>query len=210
MIKAQLVQFFFFATQVTLVVSARLGRNWGGDHGGMGHGGMGHGGVDHGDMDQEGMDRGGMDHGGMGNGEMMQMIHNLLDHREDIERNYENTDTGIESWTTSGKPNVALWIQTHVYQMTTLMDSETGGIRLWDDLFERAFALRDNHELMVNNTADGVHVVQKVSDNVVDIDEAECTTELIQEHAEVVSKFVDRGMSEMHANHPAPEKCAVY
>lgn len=185
MINAKLVQFFFFATQVTLVV-------------GMGHGGMGHGCMGHRGMR------------GMGNGEMMDMIHNLLDHREDIVREYVNTESGIESWTTSGNSDVALWIQTHVYHMTTLMNSETGGIRLCDDLFERMFTLRDNHEMIVNNTADGVHVVQKVADNVEDTDEAECTIELIQKHAEVVSKFVDRGMSEMHANHPAPEKCAVY
>jgi hypothetical protein len=188
MINAKLVQFFFFATQVPLFVSARFGKNRGGGHGGMGHGGM----------------------QGMGEGEMMEMIHNLLDHREDITRNYNHTDTGIESYTSSDDSKVAALIQTHVYQMTTLMDSENGGIRLWDDVFEMVFALRDFHEMTVTNTTDGVRVVQQVADKVMaDDDEAKCTKALIQKHADVVSNFVDRGREEMHVNHPAPKECAV-
>eukprot|EP01083_Nonionella_stella_P026768 73708_1 len=181
---------FFFASQANLTSARWFG--WGGGHGG----GMGFG-SDHGGMK------------GMKKSEMMEMIHNLLDHRKEIDRSYINTNDGIESSTSSDNADVASWIQIHVYQMMTLMESEGGVIRRWDELFETMFDLRGFHEMAVTNTTYGVDVVQEViSDKEMDGSKAKCTKALIQKHAEVVSNFVDHGWDEMHRNHPVPSLCA--
>lgn len=180
----------FLASAVSLA-SAR----WGFGIGGMGHGGGGHGGG--GDMHQ---------------GEMMDLIHDLIDNRKLITREKKNTDAGIQSHTYSEDEQVASWIQTHVEQMMSLMESDNGRIRAWDDLFAELFDRRDMHALanVVNTTnsdgtARGVSLEQVVTDQ--GIDDFDCMKALIQSHAEVVSKFVSRGRKEMHNNHLIPDVC---
>ncbi|KAL7540399.1 hypothetical protein ACHAXR_010080 [Thalassiosira sp. AJA248-18] len=197
MINTALITTLSCATLVSSVAE-RLGKK-----GRMGHGGMGHG----------GMWRGGSGGGTGSKRDMMDVIHDLFDSVDDdditndIKRTVNNTDTGIESYTYSDDEDVASWIQTHVYQMTSLMDSESGGIRLWDDLFHNMFELRDFHKLEVTNTTKGVYAVQNVAKDVEDADEKECTKSLIQAHAELVSLFVERGRREMRNNHRAPTEC---
>eukprot|EP01083_Nonionella_stella_P009481 27297_1 len=141
---------------------------------------------------------------------MMDMIHNLIDERSSIERQYTNTTTGIESYTNSSDLDVTEWIQTHVYQMVNLMESENGGIRLWDPLFHGMFELRDFHGMNITNTTDGVHVVQSVADDdELDAGVKECTKQLIQNHAEAVTRFVDHGYDVLDEIHPAPEECSA-
>ena len=180
-------------------VSARFGRGSG--NGGMGHGGGGmHGGGDDGGME-------GMSHGGTEKGDMMDIIHYLMDSHDSITRKYSKTANGIESYTYSSNDQVSSKIQTHVYQMMSLMNSG-GHIRMWDDLFWELFEKAHMHEFSsVTNTTDGVRVVQSVVDGVDDEEDFNCTKALIQEHAKTVSKFVDNGMDEMHKNHPVPDKC---
>jgi hypothetical protein len=172
-----------------------------GYHGGGGWTGAGGVGGD------EGMGMGSS--GSSGRREMMQLIHQLVDSHEDVTRYYNETDVGIESYTFSDDPDVASWIQNHVSQMVELMTTypEYGGFRLRDPLFRSAFDFSSFHEMIVTNTDEGVHVVQKV---VVDVDDAmtkACTISIIQDHAAVVSKFVTHGSQEMRKYHEAPIIC---
>jgi len=179
-----------FLTSAVSLASAR----WGHGMGGMEHGVGGHGG------------------GQGGHGEKMDLIHNLIDNRKLITRKKKNTDAGIQSHTYSEDEQVASWIQTHVEQMMSLMESGSGRIRGWDDLFVELFDRRDMHALVnvVNTTnsdgtARGVSLEQVVTDR--GIDDFDCMKALIQSHAEVVSKFVSRGRKEMHNNHPISDVC---
>lgn len=140
--------------------------------------------------------------------EMMKLIHKLIDSHDDIQRDYDETDDGIVSYTSSDDPEKAEWIKRHVEQMTELMEEypANGGIRLWDPLFNAAFEFSDFHEIFVTNTDDGVRVEQKVVADVDDETKA-CTLSIIQEHAKVVSKFVAFGRSEMRKNHDVPKTC---
>ena len=140
--------------------------------------------------------------------EMMKLIHKLIDSHEDIQRDYHETDDGVESYTYSEDPEKAEWIKRHVEQMTELMEvyPANGGIRLWDPLFSAAFEFSDFHEIFVTNTDNGVRVEQKVVAGV-DDDTKACTISIIQEHAKVVSKFVALGRSEMRKNHDVPKTC---
>ena len=129
-----------------------------------GHGGHGGGGYGYG---------GGWTDGRMSKGDMMDLIHSLMDNRDLITRDYNNTVDGIESYTYSYDPQVSSWLQGHVYQMLTLMESDSGGIRMWDDLFREMFSKRHLHHMVAVNTTEktedgrvrrGVHVVQSVSE----------------------------------------------
>lgn len=162
-----------------------------------------------------GLSHAGPGHGHGGDGlrkrEIMDLIHKLFDHREDIQRDYRDVDGGIEAYTYSYDEQVGSWIQEHVYQMMSLME-DGGRIRNWDDLFFEMFERRDDHEMMVANTTKitgsgheyGVRINQTA---VVDNDEKDCVAKLIQAHARVVSKFLNRGRSEMQRNHRVPEQC---
>jgi hypothetical protein len=134
-----------------------------------------------------------------GDANQSQVIQNLLDHRDDIIRTYTNTPTGIKATTWSLEDNVSGWLKTHVRQMKELMDSDSGVIRQWDELFQKAFELRDHHDMNVNYTANGVEVEQN-GDN-------ECAVAILQAHAKVVSLFIERGRAETRLNHEVPEIC---
>ena len=203
MINTKLSLLLYLASGVVSPTSARFG-GWGGGHGGGGHGGGGKGGGHGG----EGM--GG--HGGMSKRDMMDLIHNMIDNRALIVRDKENTENGILSYTYSNDEEVGSWIQQHVSQMMSLMNSDNGSIRGWDDLFAELFDNRDKHEIInvVNVNEDGsvgVRLEQVVSDE--GSGDETCIKALIQEHANVVSNFVSRGRDEMHDNHPVPQECQI-
>lgn len=144
--------------------------------------------------------------GGQGNGNgnndepsHQEIIQNLLDHRGDIIRSYTNTPTGIKASTWSLEDNVSGWLKTHVRQMKELVDSDSDVIRQWDDLFQKAFELRDYHDMRVNYTDNGVEVEQD--------GENDCAVAILQAHAKVVSLFIERGRAETRLNHDVPEVC---
>ena len=203
MINTKLSFVLFLVSGVVSPTFARFG-GWGGGHGGGGHGGGGKGG---------GHGGGGMGgHGGMSKRDMMNTIHDLIDNRGLIVREKENTEDGIWSYTYSENEEVGGWIQLHVEQMMSLMNSENGRIRGWDDLFAELFDNRDKHEIInVENVDDdgsvGVRLKQVVSDE--GAGDETCIKALIQEHANVVSNFVSRGRDEMHDNHPVPQECQI-
>ncbi len=137
--------------------------------------------------------------------DMREMIHNLLDNHEVIDRKSFHTENGIEATTTSEDPQVADWIKTHVRQMKELKDGG-GYIRRWDELFATALDLRDFHDMNVDYLDDGVHVVQFAKDNVQG-NGFKCAKAIVQAHAGVVDKFVEIGYEEARKNHPVPEGC---
>jgi hypothetical protein len=152
----------------------------------------------------------GMGHGGnrgSGRREMMQIIHGLLENGDKIEREVTETDKGIHSYTHSTDSQVSEWIKKHVEQMKALMEEDEGGIRLWDDLFEKAWQYHDfNHLTITEDVVDGVKVTHEVNDDV-NGEERDCVVAIIHEHAAVVSKFITNGMSEAHSNHLVPGEC---
>jgi hypothetical protein len=70
------------------------------------------------------------------------------------------------------------WTQKHVKQMKELLEQETGGIHVWDELFDRAFELCDYHQLSAFNVHDGVRVK-----DFVDGEARGCAKSIIQAHA---------------------------
>jgi len=151
----------------------------------------------------------GMPGGGDGGGGMMQhnhggadmgLIHNLFDHREQIERSVNVTEAGAETYTGSDDPEVSQWIQAHVAQMIALVGSDEGMIREWDPLFSAIFEHKDALTATLTSVDDkGVHVTLEGT--------TPCGKSLAHLHAKVVSNFIKRGYPEMHESHEVPTEC---
>lgn len=157
---------------------------------------------------QEGRGRGrGMGRGpGAGRGPDASMradqdvFHYLLENHGEIRRSVKNLDNGVESLTESDRPEVAAKIQEHVAAMRGRV-KEGRGLRFWDELFVTVFRNYDKIEMNLENTDHGIKVTETSKDAF--------TVKLIQAHAAVVTKFVERGFDEAHENHAVPAESAT-
>jgi len=124
-------------------------------------------------------------------------FHFLLENHKSIKRTVRKLSNGVETVTESDKPEVAKKIQEHVPAMYERLKSGKG-VRYWDPLFAEAFKHGKKMKMAIINTEKGVKVTETS-------DEAE-VVKIIQAHAEVVSKFVEKGFAEAHKAHPVPGK----
>ena len=130
-----------------------------------------------------------------GNGEYAQVFSYLLSNHYKIEREVEFLDNGVKTLTTSSDLNVAKRLQIHVEQMKSLVESGRS-IRGWDPLFAAIFEHYDLIEMEISPVENGIAVLETSYDPFV--------SELIKEHARVVSLFVQYGHEEARRAHPAP------
>lgn len=121
----------------------------------------------------------------------------LLANRKDIRRSVKKLDDGVETLTESDRAEVAKKIQERVAAMHRRV-KEGKGIHLRDPLFAEIFRYHDKVSMKVETTAKGVKVTETSADPYV--------AKLIQGHAEVVSKFIEKGHEEVRRNHPVPPK----
>lgn len=124
-----------------------------------------------------------------------EVFHALLEQHTKIRRNVRNLKDGVETLTESDDPEVAALIQEHVAAMHRRV-TEGRGLRFWDELFVAVFRDYKQIRMVVETTDHGVKVTE-TSDN-------PTVARLIQAHAVVVSRFVERGFDEAHENHPVP------
>jgi len=127
----------------------------------------------------------------------MELFHYLLDHGNVIDRRVEERDDGVETWTESDDPEVAEKIREHVLAMVARV-VESRPIHRRDPLFAELFDHAEDIEIVHDMTDKGIHVIERSDDPYV--------AQLIQAHAEVVSRFVERGRREMRKNHAMPKK----
>jgi len=134
--------------------------------------------------------------GGPGMQADREIFHFLLDNRKDIRRTITKLDDGVETLTESDKAEVTKKIQEHVESMHRRV-SNGQGIHLRDPLFAEIFRYYDKIVMKIEKTAKGVKVKETSKDPYV--------IQLIQAHAEVVSKFIANGYDEVHRNHSLPK-----
>jgi hypothetical protein len=125
----------------------------------------------------------------------MQVLHQLFMRRDTIQRQVTHLSNGIESVTRSSDPAVAALLKTHVAAMAKRLE-DGRPIHLRDPLFAEVFSHARDIKVTVEPITDGVHVIETSDDPY--------AATLIQQHAGVVNLFIERGMSEMHQNHPVP------
>jgi acetolactate decarboxylase len=126
-------------------------------------------------------------------------FHFLLDNHKAIKRAVKKLDNGVETVTESDDAEVTKKIQEHVPAMYERLKSGNG-VRYWDPLFAEAFKHGKKMKMTIENTKAGVKVVETSDDAEV--------VKVIQAHADVVSKFVEKGFEEARKEHPVagPEK----
>lgn len=122
-------------------------------------------------------------------------FHFLLAHHKSIQRSVEKIANGVVTITESNDPEVAKKIQEHVRAMYERVKSGKG-LRYWDPLFVEVFKHGPKMKMEIVNTEKGVKVTETSDDAEV--------VKLIQAHAEVVSRFVEKGFEEAHEKHPVP------
>eukprot|EP00873_Tetraselmis_striata_P024215 jgi/Tetstr1/444479/TSEL_032360.t1 len=128
----------------------------------------------------------------------MPTIHSLVDNREAISRQVDNTPSGVNTHTYSDDPQVAAWIKEHVAAMKARVENGEP-IRRRDPLFAAVFDHAAELTMDVEYLDNGVKVAQTGS--------TACATALVHAHAEVVTGFIERGRYEMMANHEVPTEC---
>ena len=136
--------------------------------------------------------------GGKGGGAMAHdrdVFHFLLEHHKDIKRTVKKLDNGVETLTESDRPEVAAKIQEHVPAMEKQM-KEGHAVRHWDPLFVEIARHARKITMKIEKTKKGVKVNSTSDDP--------RAVKLIQAHAEVVSKFVEKGFAEAHKEHRVP------
>lgn len=124
-------------------------------------------------------------------------FHFLLANGDKIERKVTNTEDGVETVTESDDPKIAEKIKEHVAAMYKRVH-DGRPIHMRDPLFAEIFQHTKKIEMKVEKTDKGVKVAETSKDPYV--------AKLIQEHAKVVSLFVENGFDEAHRNHAVPGK----
>ncbi|KAA5541837.1 DsrE family protein [Roseiconus nitratireducens] len=124
-----------------------------------------------------------------------EVFHFLLDNHKKITRTVKELPNGVQTLTESESPEVADKIKEHVEWMTVRIE-ESNPIRMRDPLFAEIFRHTDKIKMVHEDTANGVRVTETSDDPYV--------VRLIQEHAKVVTGFVNRGFDEAMKNHAVP------
>lgn len=132
--------------------------------------------------------------GGGGRGGFQEAIHTLFANHTKIKRTVELTKTGYKSRTVSDDPVVASTLQKHVREMRERLGSGLM-IRRWDPAFAE----------LVEHYSEIKHEFKEVEGGVEMI--ANGTTpeaiKIVQNHARIVSGFVEKGPAQMHKTHPS-------
>lgn len=134
----------------------------------------------------------GKGHGPMGGGDFRGVIHELFAAHEDFDRKVVLTENGYRATTTSAKPETAKLLQKHVSQMESRLDGGFG-VRHWDPAFAELREHYDDIEVKLTNIKGGVAVSVT--------GKTPAAVKVAQNHAKIVSGFVERGHTEAQKEH---------
>mmetsp|Transcript_31106 Transcript_31106/g.73943 ORF Transcript_31106/g.73943 Transcript_31106/m.73943 type:complete len:202 (+) Transcript_31106:96-701(+) len=134
----------------------------------------------------------------VGEGRDQEVIQQLVQNRDKIERHVTRTETGVEARTWSDDETVASLIKEHVHAMKQRVENEDP-IRQGDPLFKTVFDNLDSLELSVVNETNGVLVSENGTND--------CGEALVHAHSDVVTAFIKHGANETRAKHDVPETC---
>ncbi len=121
-------------------------------------------------------------------------IHKLFDNHAKVKRTVTLTDTGYIAVTESDDPQIARTLRSHVNQMQDRLD-EGLGVRRWDPAYDEMVRQYKDLDLKMEPTEKGLRIVMtgKTPEAV----------KIAQNHAQIVSKFAEKGWDEHDIKHPA-------
>lgn len=121
-------------------------------------------------------------------------IHQLFSNHRDFTRTVELTETGYRATTVSADPEKAALLQKHVGQMEKRLDSGMP-VRRWDPAFAEIHEHYEDMVVKIETVENGIAVVVE--------GKTPAAILVAQNHAKIVSGFVEKGPEQMHASHPA-------
>ncbi|MCA8996570.1 MAG: hypothetical protein KDA80_06290 [Planctomycetaceae bacterium] len=128
----------------------------------------------------------------------MMTIHAMFDSRDKIQRSVKLLPDGAEAVTESDDKRVANLLQEHVPAMDArVVDNEPLPPMTFHPVFVNLIKNADKYSLNYETTEKGIKVTYKAEDPFVIM--------LVQEHAQLVSRFLKNGMSEIHKPYELPE-----
>ncbi len=127
-------------------------------------------------------------------GDFRGVIHSLLAEHEKVKRTVELTGDGYRARTISDDPGVAAALRRHVDQMASRLEGGLG-VRHWDPAFAELREHYDDLDVRVENLEDGVAVSL--------VGKTPAAVKVAQNHAAILSDFVEKGGERKHATHPA-------
>lgn len=128
----------------------------------------------------------------------MTTIHSMFDDRDKIRRIVKLLPDGAEAVTESDDPKIAALIQDHVPNVENrVLENEPLPPMTFHPVFTGLIKNADKYSLHYEDTDKGVKVTYQSDDPYVVM--------LVQEHAKLVSRFIQNGRSEIHADFKLPE-----
>jgi hypothetical protein len=121
-------------------------------------------------------------------------IHRLFDQHSTLRRSVTLTETGYTALTESDDPQLAQTLRSHVAQMRERLESGLA-VRRWDPAYEEMVRHYKDLELQVEPTPKGLRVVMT--------GRTPAAVNVAQNHAGIVSKFIEVGWAEHDVRHPA-------
>lgn len=131
--------------------------------------------------------------GGGGLGGFQEAIHTLVANHTKINRTVEMTDTGYKSRTVSDDPEIARTLQKHVKEMRERLGTGMM-IRRWDPAFAELVEHYKEIDHEFKEVDGGVEMIAK--------GKTPEGIKIAQNHARIVSGFVEKGPAQMQASHP--------
>ena len=119
-------------------------------------------------------------------------IHSLFSQHEKIRREVKLTERGYRAVTTSSDGEVAATLRKHVSQMKERLVSGYG-VRRWDPAFAEFREHAADMEMKVEPIEGGIAVEV--------VGKTEAAVQVAQNHARVISGFVEKGSAAAHATH---------
>jgi hypothetical protein len=135
---------------------------------------------------------GGRGPGGGGPGGFQEAIHTLFDNHTKIKRSVEVTATGYKSRTVSDDPEITKTLQKHVREMRERLGAGLM-IRRWDPAFAE---LVEHYEAIDHEFKEVDGGVEMIASG-----RTPEAVKVTQNHARIVSGFVEKGPAQMHEKH---------
>jgi hypothetical protein len=132
--------------------------------------------------------------------EAQENIHRLFDQHAAVRRTVTLTDQGYTALTESDDPVMAKTLRAHVSQMRERLESGLA-VRRWDPAYAEMVQHYRDLELTVEPTANGLRIVM--------VGKTPAAVKIAQNHAGIVSKFVEKGWAEHDVSHAAVASAAV-
>jgi len=121
-------------------------------------------------------------------------IRTLFDQHAAIKRTVTLTESGYIAVTESEDPKVARVLRAHVRQMRERLESGLA-VRRWDPAYAELVEHYQDLELDVERTPKGLRIIMT--------GKTPAAVKIAHNHAQIVSKFVEKGWSEHDVSHPA-------